>query len=322
MHSSNRWQFRIPLRPGEIRDMSLLAIGTVAFDTIETPAGRADHIIGGAATFIAWAASYLTPDVRLVSVIGDDFPEEELALLRARGVDTQGIERIPGGKSFFWEGRYHDNMISRDTLVTDLNVLADFDPVLPYAYRNSEFLMLGNLTPAIQQRVIDQMAPRPKVIALDTMNFWMNNTWDSLLSVLRNIDILIINDEEARQLTGEHSLMQAAKVIHAMGPPYLVVKKGEHGALLFHAGRVFFAPGLPLPEIVDPTGAGDTFAGGFMGYLAKTGDATFESMRRAIIYGSVMASFCVEDFGAGKLRSLTQEQIEDRYEQFRERVRF
>ena len=302
--------------------MSLLTVGSVAFDTIETPSGRVERVIGGAATYIAWAASYLTKDVRIVSIIGGDFPEHELEKLRQRGVDTSGIQCIPEGRSFFWEGRYHDNMISRDTLITDLNVLADFDPVLPEAYRNSEFLMLGNLTPAVQKRVIEQMTTRPRMIALDTMNFWMNIAWDSLMAVIRLVDILIINDDEARQMSGEHSLVKAAAKIHALGPKYLIIKKGEHGALLFHNERVFFAPGLPLLEVIDPTGAGDTFAGGFMGYLANSGDMSFENLRRAIIYGSVMASFCVEDFSLNKLQRLTLDDIVKRYEAFRELVYF
>ncbi len=302
--------------------MSLLTVGSVAFDTIETPSGRAEMVIGGAATYIAWAASYLTKDVRIVSIIGGDFPEHELDQLRKRGVDTSGIQCIPHGRSFFWEGRYHENMISRDTLVTELNVLADFDPVLPEAYRDSEFLMLGNLTPAVQKRVIEQMTRRPRMIALDTMNFWMNIAWDSLMEVIRLVDILIINDDEARQMSGEHSLMKAASKIHALGPKFLIIKKGEHGALLFHNDRVFFAPGLPLLEVVDPTGAGDTFAGGFMGYLANSDDMSFENLRRAIIYGSVMASFCVQDFSLDKLKNLTMDEIETRYEAFRQLVHF
>ena len=302
--------------------MSLLTVGSVAFDTIETPSGRAEMVIGGAATYIAWAASYLTKDVRIVSIIGGDFPQHELDQLTERGVDTSGIHLVPDGRSFFWEGRYHDNMISRDTLITDLNVLADFDPVLPESYRNSEFLMLGNLTPEVQKKVIEQMTTRPRLIALDTMNFWMNIAWDGLMDVIRLVDILIINDDEARQMSGEHSLVKAAKKIHALGPKYLVIKKGEHGALLFNHDRMFFAPGLPLLEVIDPTGAGDTFAGGFMGYLASTHELSFENMRRAIIYGSVMASFCVEDFSLNKLRALTRKEIDERYEEFRELVNF
>lgn len=302
--------------------MSLLAVGTVAFDTIETPSGRVEMVIGGAATYIAWAALYLTPGVRIVSVIGDDFPEGELEILNERGVDTAGIQRIRGQRSFFWEGRYHDNMISRDTLVTDLNVLADFDPVLPESYRWSEYLMLGNLTPEVQQKVIRQMAERPRVIALDTMNFWMNHAWDGLVEVIREVDILIINDDEARQMAAVHSLVKAAETIRKFGPRCVVIKKGEHGALLFFEDRVFFAPGLPLLEVVDPTGAGDTFAGGFMGYLAQTGDLSFDNLKRAVIHGSVMASFCVEDFSLNKLRTLSMEAIKNRYQDFRDLVHF
>ncbi|MDX1476586.1 MAG: PfkB family carbohydrate kinase [Saprospiraceae bacterium] len=302
--------------------MSLLTVGTVAFDSIETPFGSVDNVIGGAATYIAWAASYLTRPIQIVSIIGGDFPLEELTALRERGVDLTGIKQVPDGKSFYWAGRYHDNMISRDTLTTDLNVLADFDPVLPEAYRSAEYLMLGNLTPDIQRSVIEQMSKRPNVIALDTMNFWMDTALESLLEVLRLIDILIINDEEARQLSGEYSLVKAASAIQEMGPRFLVIKKGEHGALLFSDNRVFFAPGLPLLEVVDPTGAGDTFAGGFIGHIARTGDTSFENMRRAVIYGSVMASFCVEDFSLAKLRNLSDDEIERRYQEFRDLVHF
>ncbi len=302
--------------------MSLLSVGTVAFDTIETPTGKADMVIGGAATYISWAASYLTKPTQIVSIIGDDFPNEELEALNARGVDTSGIKCVEGGKSFYWAGKYHDNMIGRDTLVTDLNVLADFDPILPEAYKSSEYLMLGNLTPDIQRSVIQQMTTKPKVVALDTMDFWMNIAWDSLMETIKLVDILIINDEEARQMSGHHSLVRAAKHILTLGPRYLVIKKGEHGALLFGDGRVFFAPGLPLLDVIDPTGAGDTFAGGFMGHIARTGDLSFENMRRGIIYGSVMASFCVEAFGLTKLKTVTDDDIESRYEEFKELVHF
>ncbi|MDX1406491.1 MAG: PfkB family carbohydrate kinase [Saprospiraceae bacterium] len=302
--------------------MSLLTVGTVAFDSIETPYGSVDNVIGGAATYIAWAASYLTRPVQIVSIIGGDCPLDELAALEERGVDLSGIRKVPDGKSFYWSGRYHDNMISRDTLTTDLNVLADFDPVLPDNYRNAEFVMLGNLTPDVQMSVIRQMAQRPQVIALDTMNFWMDTALDSLMEVLKLIDILIINDEEARQLSGTHSLARAAQLIHEMGPRFIVVKKGEHGALLFSGDHVFFAPGLPLLEVVDPTGAGDTFAGGFIGHLARSGDTSFANMRRAVICGSVMASFCVEDFSLSRLRNLTEEDIATRYQQFRDLVHF
>ena len=302
--------------------MSLLTVGTVAFDTIATPSGVADMVIGGSATYSAWAASYLANPIRIVSIIGEDFPEKELALLNKRGVDSSGIKVVEGGKSFYWSGRYHDNMISRDTLVTDLNVLADFDPVLSPEISQSEFLFLGNLTPDIQRSVIEQMANRPRVIALDTMNFWLDNSWDSLMETIKLVDILIINDEEARQMSGEHSLVKASRKILDLGPRYLVIKKGEHGALLFGDEQVFFAPGLPLLEVVDPTGAGDTFAGGFMGHIARTGDLSFENMRRAIIYGSVMASFCVQAFGVDRLKDLTQDDIDERYEQFKHLVHF
>ena len=302
--------------------MSLLTIGSVAFDTIKTPRGVADNVIGGAATYISWAASYLTNPIHIVSIIGEDFPESELSALEARGVNTSGIEIVKGGKSFYWAGRYHDNMISRDTLVTQLNVLADFNPVVPEGQREAEYLMLGNLTPDLQLSVIRQMKTRPKFIALDTMNFWMDNAWDSLMETIKEVDILIINDDEARQMSKQYSLVRAAQDIMALGPKYLIIKKGEHGALLFGEDRVFFAPGLPLLEVTDPTGAGDTFAGGFMGHIARTGDLSFENLRRAIVYGSVMASFCVEAFGPEKLKHLTEEDIINRYERFKDLVRF
>ena len=302
--------------------MSLLAVGTVAFDDIETPFGRAEMVVGGAATYITLAASYFTKDVKIVSVIGDDFPTEELACLRSRGIDLEGLQVLEGQKSFFWAGRYHNNLNDRDTLDTQLNVLADFDPVLPPHYRQVDYLMLGNLTPAIQQKVIDQLEKRPKLIALDTMNFWMNTAMESLLEVLKMIDVLVINDEEARQLSGEHSLVKAADAIHRMGPKYLVIKKGEHGALLFAGGNIFFAPALPLAEVFDPTGAGDTFAGGFIGYLAKTGDLSFENMKRAVIYGSAMASFCVEKFSIERLKGLSNKEIRERIARFVDLVNF
>lgn len=302
--------------------MSLLAVGTVAFDDIETPMGRAEMAIGGAATYITLAASHFLNDLRLVSVIGDDFPQDMLNFMRQRGIDLEGLQVKAGEKSFFWAGRYHNNMNSRDTLDTQLNVLADFDPVLPDAYKDTEYLMLGNLTPAVQLRVIEQMNKRPKLIALDTMNFWMDIAWDSLMEVLGKIDMLIINDEEARQLSGEHSLVKAAHKIHALGPRFLVIKKGEHGALLFEGDKLFFAPALPLQEVTDPTGAGDTFAGGFMGYIAKTEDTSFENMKRAIIYGSAMASFCVEQFSVDALKSLDAAQINERVKRFVELVNF
>jgi sugar/nucleoside kinase (ribokinase family) len=302
--------------------MSLLVVGTVAFDNVETPWGRADRIVGGAATYIGLSASYFTQHVQLVSVIGDDFPAETLAEMRSRGINLDGLQQKAGEKSFFWAGRYHTNMNDRDTLDTQLNVLADFDPVLPETYKQPEFVMLGNLTPAVQMRVLDQLPRRPKLVALDTMNFWMNTAMEELREVLARIDVLTINDEEARQLSGERSLVLAAAKIQAMGPRVLVIKKGEHGALLFSEDRVFFAPALPLAEVFDPTGAGDTFAGGFMGYLASTQDISFENLKRAIIYGSAMASFCVEKFGVEKLLELNDEMITDRVLRFVDLVNF
>lgn len=302
--------------------MSLLTVGTVAFDDIETPFGRAEKIVGGAATYIALAASYYTDQLKIVSVIGDDFPEEELDYMRSRGIDLEGLQIMRGEKSFFWAGRYHDNMNSRDTLDTQLNVLARFDPVLPVSYKNADYLMLGNLTPSVQKRVIDQLEKKPKLIALDTMNFWMNTALGELMEVIKMIDVLIINDEEARQLSGQYSLVKAAEAIHKMGPKYLVIKKGEHGALLFQGEQIFFAPALPLAEVFDPTGAGDTFAGGFMGYIASTEDISFENMKRAVIYGSAMASFCVEKFGIERLKGLTDDEITERITRFVRLVNF
>lgn len=302
--------------------MSLLAVGTVAFDDIETPFGHAEKVIGGAATYITLAASYFIKDLKIVSVVGDDFPQAELGYMKSRGIDLSGLQVKTGEKSFFWAGRYHKNMNDRDTLDTQLNVLADFDPVLPESYKHTDYLMLGNLTPSVQMRVLEQMPKRPKLVALDTMNFWMDVALDNLMEVLKKIDILTINDEEARMLSGEHSLVKAARKIHKMGPKYLVIKKGEHGALLFEGDNVFFAPALPLPEVVDPTGAGDTFAGGFMGYLARTGDLSFDSMKRAVIYGSAMASFCVEKFSIERLKELTNKEINERVAQFAQLVNF
>jgi sugar/nucleoside kinase (ribokinase family) len=258
----------------------------------------------------------------VVSVVGDDFPHETLEYLRHRGVDLEGLQIKKGEKSFFWAGRYHKNLNSRDTLETQLNVLATFDPILPDAYKESDYLMLGNLTPMVQMQVLDQLTHRPKLVALDTMNFWMDIAMDDLRKVLEKVDVLTINDEEARQLSGEHSLVHAARAIHKMGPKYLIIKKGEHGALLFHRGQIFFAPALPLAEVIDPTGAGDTFAGGFMGYIAKTGDISFENMKRAVVFGSAMASFCVEKFGIERLKGLTPAMIENRVEEFAELVKF
>lgn len=300
--------------------MSLVAVGTVAFDDIETPSGRAEKVVGGACTYISLAASYFVKPVQIVSVVGDDFPEETLDYLQKRGVDLQGLQVKRGEKSFFWAGKYYRDLNTRDTLDTQLNVLASFDPVLPESYRNAEYLMLGNLTPQVQMRVLRQLRQRPKLVALDTMNFWMNSALNDLLKVLKKVDVLTINDEEARQLSGEHSLVKAAKVIHKMGPKYLVIKKGEHGALLFNRSGVFFAPALPLTEVIDPTGAGDTFAGGFIGWLAHSGDISFNNMKRAVIYGSAMASFCVEKFGIERLKGLTPAMIRKRVQKFADLV--
>jgi sugar/nucleoside kinase (ribokinase family) len=303
-------------------DMSLLAVGTVAFDDIETPSGRAEKVVGGACTYIALSAANFVQPVRVVSVIGGDFPQETLNYLSSRGADLAGLQIRPDEKSFFWAGKYHRDLNTRDTLDTQLNVLATFDPVLPPSYLDSEYVMLGNLTPQVQLRVLEQLPKRPKLVAMDTMNFWMNVAMDDLRTVLTKVDVLTINDEEARQLSGEHSLLKAAKLIHAMGPKYLVIKKGEHGALLFHNDRMFYAPALPLAEVVDPTGAGDTFAGGFMGWIAKTDDTSFENMRRAVIYGSAMASFCVEKFSIQRLTELNPEMIEARVREFGQLVHF
>ncbi len=310
--------------------MSLLTVGTVAFDAIETPFGKTDKIVGGAATYIAWSASYFSKQVNIVSVIGDDFDMNELDLLKntdakskSRGkIDTQGVEVKKGEKSFFWSGKYHLDMNSRDTLITDLNVLADFNPIIPNEYKASDILLLGNIDPALQLKVIDQIPVRPKLVVMDTMNFWMDIAWDNLMKVIAKIDVLAINDAEARQLSKEYSLVKAAKKILTMGPEFLIIKKGEHGALLFHENNVFFAPALPLEDVFDPTGAGDTFAGGFCGFLDKTRDISFENMKRAIIYGSAMASFCVEKFGTERLKNLTHKEIEDRVREFIDLVQF
>jgi len=302
--------------------MSLLTVGTVAFDDIQTPRGHAEKIVGGAATYISIAASYFTKETQVVSVIGDDFPQDMLDYLTSRGIDLEGLQVKKGEKSFFWAGKYHDNMNQRDTLDTQLNVLADFDPVLPNSYKESEYVMLGNLTPDVQMRVIEQMNKKPKLIVMDTMNFWMDIAMERLKEVIAKIDVLVINDEEARQLSGDYSLVNAAKTIQKMGPKYLVIKKGEHGALLFEGENIFFAPALPLAEVFDPTGAGDTFAGGFIGYIASTDDISFENMKRAVIYGSAMASFCVEAFGTERMKGLTRQQIINRVERFVELVNF
>lgn len=300
--------------------MSLLCIGTVAFDNIITPFGRAERVVGGACTYISYAASYFTDQINLCAIVGDDFPNEVLEDLQSRGVNLDGLSIKKGEKSFFWEGEYHRDMNSRETKVTDLNVLADFNPILPDAYKSSRYVMLGNLTPDIQASVLDQLDGSQKFIAMDTMNFWMDTAWDSLMKVLKRVNILTINDEEARQLAGEYSLVKAAKKIHEMGPEFLIIKKGEHGALLFHGDHVFFAPAMPLAEVFDPTGAGDSFAGGFMGYLANTQDTSFENLKRAVIYGSVMASFCVEKFSVDRLKNIVNEDLRNRLEQFRRLV--
>ena len=296
--------------------MSLLTVGSVAFDAIETPIGKKDKIVGGAGTFIALSASNFIKDQRIVSVVGDDFPQETLDLLRSKGVALEGLQIKQGEKTFFWSGRYHNDMNSRDTLVTELNVLGDFDPIIPESYQGAEYLMLGNLSPQVQRQVIERLTKRPKLIAMDTMNFWMDIALDDLKETLKLIDVLIINDEEARQLSGEYSLVKASRVIRAMGPKTLIIKKGEHGALLFQDDKVFFAPALPLEDVFDPTGAGDTFAGGFIGYIASTDDTSFENMKRAIIAGSALASFCVEKFGTQRLLEITKDEIEARIDRF------
>jgi sugar/nucleoside kinase (ribokinase family) len=297
-------------------------VGTVAFDAIETPFGKTDKIVGGAASYISLAASYFTKDIQLVSVIGDDFPDSFLNTLKLQGIKLDGLQIKKGEKSFFWSGKYHNDLNNRDTIDTQLNVLANFDPIVPESSKNCEFLMLGNLVPAVQQSVISQLSSRPKLIVLDTMNFWMDIAMDELKKTIARIDVLTINDSEARQLSGEYSLVKAAQKILEMGPKVLVIKKGEHGALLFNKEEVFFAPALPLEEVFDPTGAGDSFAGGFIGYLAKTKDISFENMKRAIIFGSAMASFTVERFGTEKLIGLTQDQINERVQQFVDLVQF
>lgn len=302
--------------------MSLLVVGTMAFDDIETPFGKSGTIIGGSATYVAYAASNFVQPVQQVSIVGNDFPASELESLQQRGVATEGVEIVADKKSFYWSGKYHMDMNTRDTLVTDLNVLADFNPVIPDSYQGAEFLMLGNLMPKLQKSVIEQLKTRPKLIVLDTMNFWMDVAMDDLKEVMGMVDVLLVNDSEARQLTNEFSLVKAARKILTMGPRYLIIKKGEHGALLFHENSVFFAPALPLEDVFDPTGAGDTFAGGFMGHLAKTKDISFENMKTAIIVGSAMASFCVEKFGTERLKEISREDIESRLEQFVQLVNF
>jgi sugar/nucleoside kinase (ribokinase family) len=302
--------------------MSLICVGSMAYDAIETPFGKRDRIVGGSAIYVAYAASNFIRPVNLISIIGNDFADEEIRALEARGGVMDGVEKVADKKSFFWSGKYHLDMNTRDTLVTDLNVLGDFNPQVPDSYQGSDFMMLGNLSPSVQIKVIEQMKTRPHLIAMDTMNFWMESALPDLKRVLRMVDLLMINDSEARQLSGEFSIVKAARKIMDMGPGFLIVKKGEHGALLFHENKVFFAPALPLEDVFDPTGAGDTFAGGFMGHLAKTRDISFENMKTAIIVGSAMASFCVEKFGPERLKEITRKDIDDRIQQFIQLVNF
>ena len=298
--------------------MKLLAVGTVAFDAIETPFGKTDKILGGAATYIGLAASVMKTDVSLVSVIGGDFPQEYLDMMTSKGINLDGVEMIKDGKTFFWSGKYHNDLNSRDTLVTELNVLENFDPKIPASAADAEVLLLGNLHPAVQLAVLERMNSRPKLVILDTMNFWMDLTWDLLMEVIAKTDVITINDEEARQLSGEYSLVKAAQKIHTLGPKYVIIKKGEHGALLFDDGKVFAIPALPLEEVFDPTGAGDTFAGGFASHIAKSENISFENMKSAIIVGSAMASFTVEEFGTQRLEKVTQDELKQRITQFKE----
>ncbi|WP_374506094.1 PfkB family carbohydrate kinase [Flavobacterium sp.] len=300
----------------------LLIVGTVAFDAIETPFGKTDKILGGAGTYIGLSASFFNLQSAIVSVVGDDFPQEYLDLLTARNIDISGLEVVKGGKTFFWSGLYHNDLNSRDTLATELNVLADFQPKVPQNFKDAEVVMLGNLHPLVQSSVLDQMEVKPKLVVLDTMNFWMNCALPELLDVMKRIDVITINDEEARQLSGEYSLVKAAAKIHTMGPKYIVIKKGEHGALLFHNENVFFAPALPLEEVFDPTGAGDTFAGGFTGFIAQSENVSFENMKNAVIYGSNLASFCVEKFGTERMLALDKNEVVSRLQQFKSLTQF
>ncbi|MFN5323657.1 MAG: PfkB family carbohydrate kinase [Bacteroidota bacterium] len=302
--------------------MSLLVVGTVAFDAIETPFGKTDKIIGGAATYAGLSASFFTDNINLVSVVGDDFPKETIQGFNDRGIRTEGLQVLAGQKSFFWSGRYHNDMNTRDTLATELNVILSFDPIIPDSYQDCEFLMLGNLMPSLQMKVLDRLQERPKLVVMDTMNFWMETAMEDLLKMIARTDVLTINDAEARQLSGEYSLVKAAQKILGMGPKYLIIKKGEHGALLFNNEQVFFAPALPLEDVFDPTGAGDTFAGGFIGHLARTRDISFDNMKRAIIFGSAMASFCVEKFGTERLLEITNDELENRVQEFVDLVQF
>lgn len=296
--------------------MRLVTVGSVAFDAIETPFGKTNKIVGGAGTFISLSASFFMKNQGIISVVGDDFPSETLDFMKTRGINTAGIQIKEGEKTFFWSGKYHNDMNSRDTLITELNVLENFDPIVPEEFQSAEYLMLGNLSPQVQRQVIERLASRPKLIAMDTMNFWMDIALSDLMQTISMVDVLIINDEEARQLSKEYSLMKASKVIRAMGPKVLIIKKGEHGALLFHGENVFFAPALPLEDVFDPTGAGDTFAGGFMGYIAATDDTSFENMKRAIIAGSALASFSVEKFGTERLTEISGKDMDERMQQF------
>ncbi|MEW7289658.1 PfkB family carbohydrate kinase [Aquimarina sp. 2304DJ70-9] len=301
----------------------LLIVGTVAFDAIETPFGKTDKILGGAATYIGLSAANFNISSAIVSVVGDDFPEADLKMLQQKNIDTTAVEIVKGGKTFFWSGKYHNDLNSRDTLDTQLNVLADFNPVVPESYKDAEIVMLGNLHPLVQLSVLEQMSTTPKLAILDTMNFWMEDAFiEDLRKVITKVDVITINDEEARQLSGEYSLVKAARVIEKMGPKYVVIKKGEHGALLFHEDQIFFAPALPLEEVFDPTGAGDTFAGGFAGYLTKTEDISFENMKNAIIHGSNLASFCVEKFGTERMENLNRDEVQKRLQQFKELTQF
>ena len=300
----------------------LVIVGTVAYDAIETPFGKTDKILGGAGTYIGLSASNFDVDSAIVSIVGGDFEQKYLDLLSSKNIDISGIEIVKEGKTFFWSGKYHNDMNSRDTLITELNTLEDFNPVVPEDYKDAEVVMLGNLHPLVQSSVLDQMTVKPKLVVLDTMNFWMDIALEDLKNVIKRIDVITINDEEARQLTGEYSLVVAAKKIHEMGPKYVVIKKGEHGALLFHNEQMFYAPALPLAEVFDPTGAGDTFAGGFAGYLAKTGDVSFENMKNAVIYGSALASFCVEKFGTERMENLSHSEVQQRLMQFKHLTQF
>ena len=302
--------------------MSILIVGTVAFDAIETPLGKTDKIVGGAATYISLSSSFFSKNLNLVSVVGDDFPSSSIQMLKNHNVNVKGLQIKKGEKTFFWSGKYHNDMNSRDTIETQLNVLENFNPIVPNEFKECEFLMLGNLVPSVQKRVLEQMIKRPKLVVLDTMNFWMDHFLEDLIDSLKDVDVLTINDEEARQLSGQNSLVKAANKILNMGPKYLIIKKGEHGALLFNKEEVFFAPAMPIENVFDPTGAGDSFAGGFIGYLEKTNDISFNNMKKAVIHGSVMASFCVEKFGTKKLEEITNKEISKRFQDFVNLVSF